>query len=380
MLRCKSNRSSPPARAAAKSVKSSGAGPLPVEPLETRRLMSVLPVGGAIALTGTTYAARPELGGVVIRDDLVPVDVTDSAGTTVFKGALQDRVVKENLSGTLDFYQTLRADPGMPSPAFIEFARRISFAGCTTDVDYRTDGLGVPSLHPLMAQRPAPGAEVSFQFGQNGLIDPGTQTLFYFVKTNATDFDVNGKTELAFMSPPGALFTTVLQTAEPIAPQHPTTGNIVGSVFADWNANGKRDLGEGGLSGWTVDLNVMVNGQMVQASTTTDASGDYSFSNLAPGTYQISEVVKPGWARTAPLAASTSVTVMAGSNAAGPVFGDAPITRIRMGFDMLVNLARHYNQSGTFADGDLNGDGTVDFQDFVTLARHYNGFLDSPAA
>lgn len=380
MLRCKSNQSGPRTCAAAKSAKTSSAGQLPFETLETRRLMSVLPVGGAVALTGTTYAARPELGGVVIRDDLVPVDVTDTAGTTVFKGMLQDRVVKENLSGTLDFYQTLRADPGMPNPAFIEFARRISFEGCTTDVDYRTDGLGVPSLHPVMAQRPAPGAEVSFQFGQNGLIDPGTQTLFYFVKTDATQFDVQGKTELAFMSPPGALFTTVLQTAEPIAPQHPTTGNIVGNVFADWDANGKRDLGEGGLSGWTVDLDVMVNGQMVQASTTTDASGNYNFSNLAPGTYQISEVVKPGWARTAPLANSTSVTVVAGTNAAGPIFGDAPITRIRLGFDMLVNLARHYNQPGTFADGDLNGDGTVDFGDFVMLARHYNGFLDSPLA
>jgi len=85
------------------------------EQLESRRLMSVVLPGATVALPGTTAAAQPALAGVVVRDALIPFSVDDGIGHTIFKGTLQDRVVRENGSGTLDFYQTIRADAALKS-------------------------------------------------------------------------------------------------------------------------------------------------------------------------------------------------------------------------------------------------------------------------
>lgn len=44
-------------------------------------------------------------------------------------------------------------------------------------------------------------------------------------------------------------------------------------------------------------------------------------------------------------------------------------------------LARHYGRAGTFASGDLNDDGVVNFTDLVILASKFGGTFnaDSPA-
>jgi len=61
-------------------------------------------------------------------------------------------------------------------------------------------------------------------------------------------------------------------------------------VWNDLNANGIQDAGETGISGATVNL---LNGSGVQIdSTTTSATGLYSFDELIPGDYSIS-VIKP---------------------------------------------------------------------------------------
>src|SRR5688572_27412833 len=118
------------------------------EPLESRRLMSVVMPGGAVPLPGTTAAAQPALAGVVVRDALIPFSVDDGLGHTIFQGTLQDRVVRENGTGTLDFYQTIRADAGFTIPAMLQYVSRSSFGGWFTDVNFRTDGLGDPTVRP----------------------------------------------------------------------------------------------------------------------------------------------------------------------------------------------------------------------------------------
>jgi hypothetical protein len=49
-------------------------------------------------------------------------------------------------------------------------------------------------------------------------------------------------------------------------------------------------------------------------------------------------------------------------------------------FNDLVPLAQHYNTVGgmTFGQGDFNDDGTVDFNDLVILAQRYNTTLAVP--
>jgi uncharacterized protein (DUF2141 family) len=68
-------------------------------------------------------------------------------------------------------------------------------------------------------------------------------------------------------------------------------GTITGYVYNDLNGNGSFDTGEPGINGVTVTLS---NG----ATTTTNASGFYSFTNLAAGTYSVTETDRNGYVST----------------------------------------------------------------------------------
>jgi uncharacterized protein (DUF2141 family) len=117
---------------------------------------------------------------------------------------------------------------------------------------------------------------------------------------------------------------------------------ISGTKFNDLNGNGVRDTGEPGLAGVTIQLRNSVG---LTTSTTTDASGNFSFTGLAAGPYAISEIVPAGFVQTAPAAPGTfSVTVSPGQNATGFLFG---------------NRAATGSVSGTKFN-DLNGNGVRD--------------------
>ena len=61
-----------------------------------------------VLIAGTTHADRPELAGEVIRDELSAFEIRDAQGGLVFQGTIQQRVVRSNLDGTLDFYYRIR--------------------------------------------------------------------------------------------------------------------------------------------------------------------------------------------------------------------------------------------------------------------------------
>jgi len=64
-------------------------------------------------------------------------------------------------------------------------------------------------------------------------------------------------------------------------------------VWFDTNGNGLQDTGEAGAAGVTVKL--LDAGGNVVATTTTDASGNYLFSNLDPGQYAVQVVAPSGY-------------------------------------------------------------------------------------
>ena len=72
---------------------------------------------------------------------------------------------------------------------------------------------------------------------------------------------------------------------------------INGTNFNDLNGDGLRTEDEAGLSGWTIILKT--NG-MDYLQTTTDNMGRYSFGNLSPGIYTVSENNVTGWNQTSP--------------------------------------------------------------------------------
>lgn len=72
--------------------------------------------------------------------------------------------------------------------------------------------------------------------------------------------------------------------------------NINGFKFHDLNGNGAPELGEPRLAGWVIAATNLTTGVTVQ--TTTDASGNYTFTGLGNGTYRVREVLQPGWGQS----------------------------------------------------------------------------------
>jgi SdrD B-like domain/PKD domain/Putative Ig domain len=95
-------------------------------------------------------------------------------------------------------------------------------------------------------------------------------------------------------------------------------------VWNDLNANGIQDSGEPGLAGITVSLS---NG----ATTTTNASGAYSFTNVLPGTYTVSVATPAGFAPS-PTGAGTPSTDSNGSGTSVTVLGGAIDNTVDFGF------------------------------------------------
>jgi len=267
-----------------------------VEAMEGRWLMSVVLPGGTVPTPGTTLAARPELAGTVVLDNLIPLNVVDGSGNIAFAGVLQDRVVKETVSGTLDFYQTIRADIPANLPAFqgfIDNVTRTSFAGFQTDVDWRIDGLGTPGISPSQASRTATGNAVKFDFFKS--ITNGQMSYFYMIKTNATSFDLNGQTTLNFGSPAAALGASVtVPTAEPIGqpttnPNQPT-GGFGGTITVNPGPNGGTGQP---LANTEVTLKISRgNNFSLIIIVKTDDAGHYHVDGLAPGHYDV-QVLNP---------------------------------------------------------------------------------------
>ncbi|MGE5430073.1 MAG: SdrD B-like domain-containing protein [Syntrophomonadaceae bacterium] len=74
----------------------------------------------------------------------------------------------------------------------------------------------------------------------------------------------------------------------------PAPASIGDFVWNDVNHNGIQDQGEAGIPGVTVYL-YACNGNTVLQTTTTDASGFYHFTNLAPGGYYVQFVLPTGY-------------------------------------------------------------------------------------
>lgn len=101
----------------------------------------------------------------------------------------------------------------------------------------------------------------------------------------------------------------------------PGLGSICGKVKRDCDANGSVS-GEEGLEGWTVTLK---SGASIIDTDVTDAAGDYCFSNLPDGTYQLVVTPLAGWKQTYDPDGSKdhkhTVEIEDGENKTGKYFG-----------------------------------------------------------
>lgn len=166
--------------------------------------------GNIVPLFGTTAAARPELAGVVLEDTLRPFTI-DLGGGLSITGTVQDRVVRSDIDGTLDFYYRITNDA--TSDGSILFADRTNYSGATTDVDWRIDGLGIDA--PSFAFRHPSGNEVTFFFTSTP-IGPGADSRFFFIKTGATAYNEGGQGLLAGAGASGYGASVLFPTFQPV--------------------------------------------------------------------------------------------------------------------------------------------------------------------
>jgi len=119
-------------------------------------------------------------------------------------------------------------------------------------------------------------------------------------------------------------------------------GAINGIVFDDLNGNSVQDMGEPGLSGVIVTLSTGAN-------TTTDASGNYSFSSIMPGLYTVTctPLALYSLTTTSPI----SITLSSGATAT-VVFG---MTTLILPPDVKFNLpTTTINEGAGTATVDIN--------------------------
>jgi RHS repeat-associated protein len=91
---------------------------------------------------------------------------------------------------------------------------------------------------------------------------------------------------------------------------------IAGTVFNDANADGQQELNELGIPNTMVQLYTVTNGHVSAnplQTTTTDANGNYSFTNLGPlaqgESYVVAQVMPAGTSQTKPASGSNTITL-----------------------------------------------------------------------
>ncbi|MBI2074457.1 MAG: fibronectin type III domain-containing protein [Candidatus Levybacteria bacterium] len=94
--------------------------------------------------------------------------------------------------------------------------------------------------------------------------------------------------------------------------------------FNDLNGDGDKDAGDPGLSGWTIFLDTNDNGILDNGETTsvTNTNGNYEFTNLGGGTYNVREVLQDGWVQTTPVSGKYTLTITSNASLTNQDFGN----------------------------------------------------------
>ncbi|MFO0913479.1 MAG: hypothetical protein U0795_11020 [Pirellulales bacterium] len=128
------------------------------------------------ALPGTNSALRPELAGVVLADELQPFSYSGVTGT------VQSRVVRENGTGTLDFYWQVDVDPGSTGIPVTSFRLADFGYDYIVDADRRIDSTGTVSPYKARVFNPLihPSGYINFVF-EDPPVGAGESSVLFFL-------------------------------------------------------------------------------------------------------------------------------------------------------------------------------------------------------
>lgn len=161
----------------------------------------------------------------------------------------------------------------------------VSTAAAATAVDTLPAGVTfVSGVGPNDETLSASGQTVTVNGGDLAPTESFTFTINATVNSGASGTLVNN---VAVSTTTGETDTTN-NNASASSVIDPFQSSIGGSVYIDVNNNGIRDSGEVGIEGVTITLTgTDSTGGTINRTVTTDSNGDYLFSQLAAGTYEV---------------------------------------------------------------------------------------------
>ncbi len=145
--------------------------------------------------TGTALAGAVPPAGAILDTMSNPFTLLDNSNPSqiLATGVVDSSVVHESATGLLRFEYQLTVDTG--SPGNVDFLIGFNFSDFTTDVDFLPGTGGIAPTSATRSPLSVAGAAVSFFFpgsGAGGGLMPGETSRPLFVRTNATEFDLNG--------------------------------------------------------------------------------------------------------------------------------------------------------------------------------------------
>lgn len=151
------------------------------------------------SLGGTTSAARPELAGTVLED----VEQAFSVPALNISGNVLSRVVREDGTGTLDFYWRVTVDPTSTGGGVRAFRLSDFGFGNITDGDWRQDSSGTAAARTARVFNPTsyPSGSVNFIFNDPIVLpgDPASNlngSHSFFLHTSATHYAMTANYDL----------------------------------------------------------------------------------------------------------------------------------------------------------------------------------------
>jgi hypothetical protein len=168
-----------------------------------------------------------------------------------------------------------------------------------TEVAHATSAAsGAGNLIAQISTTAAAQISVIYHYIPSNSLKPGTYTI---VQTSQPPGFLDGKLSAHGTVLPNSIGThsIAVTLSASDAPNNDfakvVPASVRGAVYLDANANGIMDPGEAGIPGVAMTLTGTNDLGPVSLSTSTAADGSYQFSNLRPGSYEITETEPAGY-------------------------------------------------------------------------------------
>ena len=254
--------------------------------------------------------------------DVVEVSTAGSFGVSGATGSYVAELDANKTGTVTGFYQDVATVAGQTYQLSVDLAQRSGTAAASNTVEIWWEGVKVATVDPASTTLTkysftvtAADASSRLEFREQAGDDDSLGGIIDNVRlVTRSGGSVQNTIQTTLESGENDMSWDAGIYCPPTPPAPPATASIGDKVWEDLNYNGLQDAGEAGIAGVTVKLLNSAGG--VVATTTTNSSGNYLFSNVAVGDYKLQVVAPSGYYYTKQ-DQGTSVTVDSDVNSSG---------------------------------------------------------------